>query len=99
MIIRAELDKSDTCHSEGHTVRAYAPVLAMCRKLLEAGYDPARPLHAYRDGILCLKVSSIGWGATKAVEDSICGTPVLRRRRGQTMGTAVPIDLNSEAAE
>jgi len=39
-------DSGTHCGAEGFTVRAYAPVLAMCRKLIEAGYDPATPLHA-----------------------------------------------------
>jgi hypothetical protein len=38
-------------------------VLAMCRRLVEVGYDPATPLHAYRDDTLCLAVRSIGEGA------------------------------------
>ena len=36
--IRAEISKSNQCDAEGHTVKASAPVLAMCRKLVEAGY-------------------------------------------------------------
>ena len=61
--IRAEINKSNRCDAEGYTVSASAPVLAMCRKLVEVGYDPATPLHAYRGDTLCLKVRSIGEGA------------------------------------
>jgi hypothetical protein len=61
--IRATLIDSDCCEAEGHTARAYAPVLAMCRGLIAAGYDPARPLEAYRGDMLCLRVRSIGEGA------------------------------------
>jgi hypothetical protein len=61
--IRAEISKSNRCDAEGYTVKTSAPVLAMCRKLVEAGYDPATPLHAYRGDTLCLKVRSIGEGA------------------------------------
>jgi hypothetical protein len=61
--IRAEIDKSNRCDAEGYTVSASAPVLAMCRKLVEAGYDPGTPLHAYRGDTLCLAVRSIGEGA------------------------------------
>jgi hypothetical protein len=46
--IRATLIGCDQCEAEGHTVRARAPVLAMCRELVAAGYDPAKPLEAYR---------------------------------------------------
>jgi hypothetical protein len=37
--------------------------LALCRKLIAAGYDPTLPLHAYRGDTLALKVCSIGEGA------------------------------------
>jgi hypothetical protein len=88
--IRAELDKSNRCDAAGYTVTGYVPVLGMCRKLIEAGFDPATPLHAYRGDTLCLRVSSIGYGAKFTVEDSICGTPSLRRYRDRqrTMGAA-----------
>ena len=39
-LIRATITGFDRCDAEGHTVRAAAPVLAMCRELLAAGYDP-----------------------------------------------------------
>jgi len=38
-------------------------ILALCRALVGADYDPARPLCVYRDGVLALKVRSIGEGA------------------------------------
>jgi hypothetical protein len=62
-IIRAEIVGSNICQCDGHVVRANAPVLGLCRKLVEAGYDPARPLHAYRGDVLCLRIRSIGEGA------------------------------------
>jgi hypothetical protein len=77
--IRAEIDKSNRCDAAGYTVTGYSPVLAMCRKLVEVGFDPATPLHAYRGDTLCLTVSSIGWGAKHTVQDSNSGRPVLRR--------------------
>jgi hypothetical protein len=79
--ILAQIDKSDRCEAAGHTVRAPAPVLAMCRKLIAAGFDPSLPLHAYRGDVLCLKVSSIGWGAKHTVDDNRNGRPVLRSYR------------------
>ena len=54
---------SDLCTAEGCTVRATAPALGICRKLVEAGVDPRRPLHVYRDEMLCLRIRSIGEGA------------------------------------
>jgi hypothetical protein len=68
-IIRAELSKSDVCSAEGFTIRSAAPVLALCRKLIDAGYDPDRPLHAYRGDTLCLKIRSIGEGAKLTVRE------------------------------
>jgi hypothetical protein len=73
MTIIATIIGSDTCTAEGITVRAAAPVLAMCRKLIEAGYDPALPLHAYRGDVLCLKIKSIGEGAKWTVADRPSG--------------------------
>ena len=69
-MIRANITGSDRCQAEGIAVRGAAPVLAMCRKLLDAGYDPARPLHAYRGDALALKVRSIGEGAKLTVNES-----------------------------
>jgi hypothetical protein len=33
-------------------------VLALCRKLIEAGCDPGRGLHAFRGAMLALRVRS-----------------------------------------
>lgn len=91
--IRAEIIGSDRCDAEGLTVRASAPVLAMCRKLLTADHDPTTPLHAYRDDMLALRVRSIGEGAKLTVKDNSCGTPAFRRfyDREETMLPASPI--------
>src|SRR5262249_39666935 len=43
---RAELRGDDICDACGITVRSSAPVLALCRKLIEAGHDPPGPLWA-----------------------------------------------------
>jgi hypothetical protein len=92
-LVRAAIAGFDRCDAEGHTVRAAAPVLAMCRRLLAAGYDPARQLHAYRGDALALKVRSIGEGAKLTVKDNSCGTPAFRRLydREETMLPAPPI--------
>lgn len=39
-MIRAEFVGSDRCNVNGYSVRAAAPVLAMCRMLIEAGRTP-----------------------------------------------------------
>ena len=60
--IWATIIGSDRCEAEGITAQGSAPVLALCRALIEAGYDPDRLLHAHRGGLLALVVRSIGEG-------------------------------------
>lgn len=79
--IWATIIGSDCCEAEGITAHGSAPVLALCRALIEAGYDPERPLHAHRGGVLALAVRSIGEGALFTVEDDRHGRPRLRRCR------------------
>jgi hypothetical protein len=62
-MIIAEIYGIDRASALGIEVHAPAPVLALCRKLVAAGHDPAEPLEAYRGNILCLKVRTIGEGA------------------------------------
>ena len=59
----AELIGSDCCSALGITAHSTAPVLALCRQLIEAGLDPATPLEAWRGDVLCLRIRSIGEGA------------------------------------
>jgi hypothetical protein len=61
--IEAELNGGDSCQGYGITTRSSSPVLSLCRKLNEAGYDPSRPLHVYRGKVLALIVRTIGEGA------------------------------------
>jgi hypothetical protein len=61
---RAELIGSDMATAAGLKVVAYTLVLALCRKLIAAGHDPHRPLHAYRGDVLCLRIRTIGEAAT-----------------------------------
>jgi hypothetical protein len=60
--IHAELIAGNTCAALGITISSSSPVLALCRKLVKDGYDPATPLEAYRGETLCLRVRSIGEG-------------------------------------
>ncbi len=62
-VIHAEIAGDDFAAAEGVSARGHAPVLRLCRALIEAGVDPRRPLHAYRGNTLCLIVRSIGAGA------------------------------------
>jgi hypothetical protein len=78
--IRAELKGSDTCITDdGIVARAHAPVLALCRQLIEAGFDPSRQLHVYRDDTLALRVRSIGEAARLEINPK--GTGFINRLR------------------
>jgi hypothetical protein len=60
-----------------------APVLRLCRALIEAGYDPELPLDAYRGDTLCLRVRSIGAAAKLTVRESCKdGRPRFVKLRG-----------------
>src|SRR5262249_58525627 len=91
----ADLVGSDICTAPGIIARSYAPVLALCRRLIEAGIDPGRPLHVYRGDTLALVVRSIAEGATLAVEDNHLGHPRFVRRSG---GAALPTRQNGAPA-
>ena len=78
-VIRAELTGADTCTARGITSRSSTPVLAMCRRLIEAGCDPATRLDAYRGDVLCLRVRSIGEGlSSKSTPEAPALLPVVR---------------------
>jgi hypothetical protein len=88
----------DRCTAEGLEVKANAPGLAMCRRLLEAGFENSRPLHCYRGEELAMKISSIGWGAKYAIEEGPNG-PKLRKWKPVPTGViASHVDL-PDAAE
>jgi hypothetical protein len=61
--IRAELIGSDCCSALGITASSTAPVLALCRRLIEAGYGPATSLEVWRGPTLCLRIRSVGEAA------------------------------------
>jgi hypothetical protein len=89
---------SDRCASGGLVVKHKAPVLAMCRKLIEAGYDPERPLEAYRGETLCLKIRTIAEGARLTVEEGPNGPRLVpfrkladAKRPARTCVTAPPM--------
>ena len=86
--IRAALLGSDQCRAEGRTVRAAAPVLETCRRLVAAGHNPDRPLHCYRGDVLALSVSSIGVGAQLRVRGNGVGFEITP---AATCPTAPPV--------
>jgi hypothetical protein len=95
-MIRAELTGSHTCTALGITAKSGSPVLALCRKLIEAGHNPAMRLEMYRDNTLCLRVRSIAEAAGLVVVPAGNGQPIFKRREGVT---ALPIQFQREAAE
>jgi len=70
------------------TARADAPILKLCRMLVAAGYDPATPLQAYRNGVPSISVSSIGFGAQLVINGR--GTGFALRRGVRTAPPARP---------
>lgn len=81
--ICAALERDDTCSALGITVRSSSPVLALCRKCVYAGHDPATPLEAYRGDTLALRVKSIGRAAALEVASHGAGfISAAKRRRG-----------------
>lgn len=75
--ILALLIGSNRCDAAGFTARGSAPVTKLCRTLVDAGYDPDRPLQAYRGEVLSLLVRTIGEGARLTVKTAGSGCPVF----------------------
>jgi hypothetical protein len=92
VFIRAELTACNTCTALGISVRAAAPVLAICRSLVAAGHDPHKQLRAYRGDVLCLTVRSIGEGAGLTVADDRLGRPKFRRHTVPQSDVTGPYD-------
>jgi hypothetical protein len=67
--IRAEAMGSTTCIAVGITANGNAPVLALCRRLVEAGHNPDTPLQVWRGSTLAVTVRSIGEAAQLAVKE------------------------------
>ena len=77
-VIHCELHGDSEARACGITVKTCSPVLALCRRLVEIGFDPGRPLCAWRGKVLCLRVRSIGEAA--ALEINGDGTGFRPRR-------------------
>jgi hypothetical protein len=80
--IRAGLIGDHTCTAGGLTVRASAPVLALCRELVATGQDPTIPLEVWRCETLCLRVRSIGEAAWLRVATHGVGFETLLESTG-----------------
>jgi hypothetical protein len=73
--VRADLIGVDICTAAGITATGHAPLLTLCRRLVEAGHDPSTPLEAYRGTTLRLRARSIGAGARLTVREGPDGKP------------------------
>jgi hypothetical protein len=91
--MRAELAGSDSCSALGITISSSSPVLALCRKLVQAGFDPTMPMECYRGDTLALRIRSIGEAA--ALEINAKGTSFTA---GRAVRTASPIRQNQRWA-
>jgi hypothetical protein len=93
LVITAMLTGSDTACAESITVTGASPVLALCRRLVDAGRDQNRPLHAYRGDVPALRVRSIGEGARLEIRGDGVGF-----RRLPKMGAGPPMRRPGRAA-
>jgi hypothetical protein len=91
MTITAEISSDTIASVTGSTIAAIgsSPVLALCRKLLDAGVDPTTPLDCYRGTTPALHVRSIGEAANLEVE-GIGFRPATRRGRGSPVSQIQP---------
>src|SRR5262245_24936002 len=88
--ITAELAGSNTCTAVGITVTGNAPVLMLCRRLLEAGRDPDQALEVYRGATLALRIRSIGEGARLTVKEPNRGRAHFARWQALSAASVVP---------
>jgi hypothetical protein len=72
-VIGVKLTGSDTASAEGITVTGATPVLALCRKLIVYGFDPAIPIHVFRGDTLALRVRAIGEAAALSIKPTGVG--------------------------
>jgi hypothetical protein len=59
------------------TRKGDAVICALCRRLVEAGHDPALPLEVYRGATLALRVRSIGKAAGLTVNETGSGPKLV----------------------
>jgi hypothetical protein len=66
--------RSTRCALTSLNLRAFQHFLITESFLIDAGFDPDRPLDAYRANVLAIRVRSIGAGAALTVEENKRGT-------------------------
>ena len=87
MTITAQLSSDTIASVAGSTIAACigSPVLALCRKLTQAGYPSSADLEAYRGETLALRVRSIG----EAAELQVDGAGRFIRASGRRLASLV----------
>jgi hypothetical protein len=95
--IRAEIIGSNECRAEGYIMRGAFPVLKLCSNLIEAGFDTAIQLSAYRGDVLCLAVRTIGAGAALTVDEHN-GTRFAKWKPLPRSAVSPPMRQNGQAA-
>src|SRR5262245_56808309 len=96
--IRAELRGSNEARACGIVVRGHAPVLALCRKLIAAGWVPSTSLECFVGEVLAIRVRSLAAGAGLTVEDDRFGRPRFVRWRPRGDGAASEVAQIREPA-
>ena len=73
--LSARLHGSDRCEALGITVRDYAPLMAPCRSLVEAGINSRIRFDVFRGRTFSLRVRSIREAARLTVKPGLNGRP------------------------
>jgi hypothetical protein len=92
--IHATLRGDNECEAANIVATGHAPVLILCRRLLQQDVDPDTAMVVYRRGQVALRVRAIGQAANLAVEDNKYGTPHFRKARPERCGAGLPIEKN-----
>jgi hypothetical protein len=87
--IKGVLCNDDLAVAAGLFARGTSPVFALCRVLIDYGFDRDLQLDLYRDDELCLSIHGIGTAAE--LEINAHGTGF--RKRPQQGGTASLVDF------
>jgi hypothetical protein len=96
--LRADLIGSSTCTAAGFRATGNALILALCRRLLAAGLNPAQAMEVYRGAMLALRVRSIRDGAKLTVAEGDHDAPRFRPWKPAPCREGSPYKRNSAPA-
>jgi hypothetical protein len=100
--LRVDLYGDDICECGDITVIAgNEPILQMCRRLIDAGFDPDTPLRCYRNNALALNVRAIGEAACLTINSRGNGFVRLSPARAGSLvrRRRLPFQLPANAKE